>query len=380
MRAMNANSLRAQRGFSLIELMVGVVIGLLTVLVITQVMTLVEGKRRTVSMGSDAQVNAALALFTMQRDLQQSGYGAIASPDALGCTVKYQFGGSGTAGSFTLAPAVITAGASATAPDSISLVQANITGFSAPILLTGAHTSTDNHFTVSSSLGAAAGNLMIAAPATWDAANWCTLFSVTNDTSAAATTLSNMNVPHVAGTSGTAQWNQNGLLPSAGYASGSYLLNMGAMVQRTYSVSATGNLQVTEVSAADGSSTTQDLYPQIVNLKVLYGKDSDGDKVIDTYEAASPVTAADWKKVLSVRIALVARSNQYEKELVTTAAPQWDLGGAKTVSGVTVTGAATCNGSDQCLTLGVSQVTDWQHYRYKVYDTIVPLRNMLWNN
>jgi type IV pilus assembly protein PilW len=65
---------------------------------------------------------------------------------------------------------------------------------------------------------------------------------------------------------------------------------------------------------------------------------------------------------------------------VTTAAPQLDLGGAKTVSGVTVTGAATCNGSDQCLTLGVSQVTDWQHYRYKVYDTIVPLRNMLWNN
>jgi len=134
------------------------------------------------------------------------------------------------------------------------------------------------------------------------------------------------------------------------------------------------------VSAADGSSTTQDLYPQIINLKVLYGKDSDSNGVVDTYETSSPATSADWQKVLSVRIALVARSNQYEKDLVTTAAPQWDLGGPAATTGVTVTGASTCKGSDQCLTLGVSQVADWQHYRYKVYDTIVPLRNMLWNN
>lgn len=376
MRATNAISLRAQRGFSLIELMVGVVIGLLTVLVITQVMTLVEGKRRTVSMGSDAQVNAALALFTLQRDIQQSGYGAIASPDALGCTVNYQYGSSGTAGSFTLAPAVITPGSSATVPDSVALIQANIPGFSAPMLLTGAHTSTDNHFTVASSLGAAVGNQMIAVPQVWDATvNTCTLFSVTNDTASPATTLSKGNVPHVFAGSGAAQWNQNSLLPSTGYLSGSYLLNMGALVLRTYSVSAAGNLQVKEVSSADGSSTTQDLYPQIVNLKVLYGKDTNADGVVDTYDTTAPTTNADWKKVLSVRIALVARSNQYEKDLVTTAAPQWDLGSA-----TTVTGAATCNSTSQCLTLGVSQVTDWQHYRFKVYDTIVPLRNMLWNS
>jgi type IV pilus assembly protein PilW len=146
-------------------------------------------------------------------------------------------------------------------------------------------------------------------------------------------------------------------------------------VLRTYSVSAAGNLQVKEVSSADGSSTTQDLYPQIVNLKVLYGKDANGDGVVDTYDTTAPTTNADWKKVLSVRIALVARSNQYEKDVVTTAAPQWDLGSA-----TTVTGAATCNSTSQCLTLGVSQVTDWQHYRFKVYDTIVPLRNMLWNS
>lgn len=376
MRATNAISLRNQRGFSLIELMVGVVIGLLTVLVITQVMTLAEGKRRTISMGSDAQINAALAMFTLQRDIAQSGYGATANPAALGCPVKYQYGTSGTASSFTLVPTLITAGASATVPDSVTVLQANTTGFSAPMLLTGSHSATDNHFSVSSSLGAAVGNQMIAAPATWDASNWCTLFSVTSDTASADTTLSNGNVPHVVSSSGAGQWNQNSLLPAAGYASGSYLINLGAMVLRTYSISADGNLQTTELSASDGSSNTQDLYPQIVNLKALYGKDTGTDGVVDTYESTAPTTSADWGKVLSVRIALVARSSQYEKDVVTSAAPQWDLGSAAAVPS-----GATCNGTHKCVTLGVSQVgTDWQHYRYKVYETIVPLRNVLWNN
>jgi type IV pilus assembly protein PilW len=376
MRATNAIPMRNQRGFSLIELMVGVVIGLLTVLVITQVMTLAEGKRRTISMGSDAQINAALAMFTVQRDIEQSGYGVTANPAALGCPVKYQYGTSGTAASFTLVPTLITPGASATVPDSVTVLQANTTGFSAPMLLTGSHSATDNHFSVSSSLGAAVGNQMIAAPAVWDATHWCTLFSVTSNTASADTTLSNGNVPHVVASTGPAQWNQNSLLPAAGYATGSYLVNLGAMVLRTYSVSAAGNLQTTELSATDGSSNTQDLYPQIVNLKALYGKDTGTDGVVDTYESAAPTTNADWSKVLSVRIALVARSGQYEKELVTSAAPQWDLGAAAAVPG-----GATCNGTHKCLTLGVSQVgTDWQHYRYKVYETIVPLRNVLWNN
>jgi type IV pilus assembly protein PilW len=373
----NAISSRHQRGFSLIELMVGVVIGLLTVLVITQVMTLAEGKRRTISTGSDAQINAALAMFTLQRDIEQSGYGATANPAGLGCPVKYQYGSAGTAGSFTLAPTLITAGSSSTVPDSVTVLQANTTGFSTPMLLTGSHSTTDNHFSVSSSLGVAVGNQMIAAPATWNASNWCTLFSVTSNTASADTTLSNANVPHVVSSSGAGQWNQNSLLPAAGYASGGYLVNLGSLVLRTYSISATGNLQSTELSPTTGSFTTpQDLYPQIVNLKALYGKDTGTDGVVDTYESAAPATNADWSKVLSVRVALVARSGQYEKDVVTTAAPQWDLG-----SVAAVPSGATCNGTHKCVTLGVSQVgTDWQHYRYKVYETIVPLRNVLWSN
>jgi type IV pilus assembly protein PilW len=75
-------------------------------------------------------------------------------------------------------------------------------------------------------------------------------------------------------------------------------------------------------------------------------------------------------------MAVVARSAQREKEAVTTADPLWDVGQT-----VTVTGTADC-GESQCLTLQVSTAadTEWQHYRYKVFDTVIPLRNMLWAN
>jgi len=49
---------RTQRGLSLIELMVGVLIGMLTVLAITQVLMSTEGRKRTTADGSDAQLNA----------------------------------------------------------------------------------------------------------------------------------------------------------------------------------------------------------------------------------------------------------------------------------------------------------------------------------
>ena len=45
-----------------------------------------------------------------------------------------------------------------------------------------------------------------------------------------------------------------------------------------------------------------------------------------------------------------------------------------------MTGFTNCSdATTRCLPIKVSQVADWKHYRYKVYDTVVPLRNVLWN-
>ena len=66
---------------------------------------------------------------------------------------------------------------------------------------------------------------------------------------------------------------------------------------------------------------------------------------------------------------------------VTKTQPEWDLG----ASANSVTGVADCNDGSKCLTMKIDYLTEggdanaWQHYRYRVYETTVPLRNIIWN-
>lgn len=366
----------AQRrpGFTLIELMIGLVLGLITTLIVMQVLANSEGQRRTTSSGADAQVNGAVALFTLQRDIEAAGYGFSANPNVLGCTVKGQY--SSTAVSFTLAPVVITADASG-GPDTIQVISSSKSSFSLPLYVSENHPTSVSYFVVQSSLGVSAGDLMLAAPASYDATHWCSLFSVTNTSGSTTTQLSSTTVPHVE--QSDAPWNHSGaaVFPTGGYDAGSTIFDMGKLVDHTYTISNSA-LHLASLSSDAGTPSGQDVTPQIVMLKALYGKDTDGDKVVDTYDTTTPTTAAGWQQVMAVRIAVVARSTQYEKNVVTTSNPTWDVG----TTGTSGLSTSTCNGTSKCLTLqvGGSADTTWKHYRYKVYDTVVPLRNILWNS
>ncbi len=365
------HTLAHSNGFTLIELMVGLVLGILTILVIAQVAAFAEGHKRSTTSGSDAQTNGALALFTLQRDVQGSGYGLSVALNALGCTAKGR-GSAGAALQFPLVPTMITFGAVGQ-PDQVTVMASSKMGFSLPARVTEIHPQAADVFVVQSTLGINAGDVLVAAPDTWSASNTCTVF---NATSQVGKTLTATNLPHESIDSGP--WNHSALLPAAGYAAGSVILNLGSLSRRTYAVNADGTLQQTAIDAT-GAAVTQDLYPQIVTLRALYGKDTNSDGNVDAYDAVTPTTAAGWKQVVAIRIAVVARSTQFEKDNVTSEEPAWDVGAALPVTDAF--GAATvCKVTSKCLTLGIGGLTDWQHYRYKVYDTVVPLRNVLWNS
>lgn len=353
-----------RHGVSLVELMVGLALGLVVTLVVAQVMSFAEGQKRITTGGSDAQVNGALALFTLQREIQMAGYGLSADQATLGCPVHARFGSSGTSFTWTMAPVIIGNGADG-APDRIDILSAN-RSFSIPMLVTVDHAKAGDRFTVRSAVGATVGDLVIAVPTAWDTAtNWCTAFQVSS--------VVNNQLVHASGSSGA--WNQSGessIMPDAGYPAGSGLFNAGQLVSRRFGIDASQSLSQRTLNLADATSVEQALFPQIVNLQALYGKDTDGDGIVDRYDSTTPTTNAGWRQVLAVRIALVARSAHYDKDEVTTSAPLWDVGSAATVDGAT-----TC-GSSQCLALKVDQASDWQHYRYTVFDVVAPLRNMLW--
>jgi type IV pilus assembly protein PilW len=80
-------------------------------------------------------------------------------------------------------------------------------------------------------------------------------------------------------------------------------------------------------------------------------------------------------RITSVRLVLVARNGQPEKKEVTTNPPTW-RGSTVSASG----DALPLNGEslsiDLSTNVGVPTGFTWNNYRYKVFQTVVPLRNM----
>lgn len=361
-----------QAGFTLIELMVGLTLGLLTVAIITQVVVMAEGQKRTTTHGADAQLSGALALYAIQQEAQMAGYGVSANPLALGCDVRYQV--DTLAGSFTLAPVLIADGSNGS--DTITFLRSGKPSFSVPIRVSENHPQAGNSFVVQSSVGVAPGDLLMAVPPTPDASNWCSVI----EASAGAT---GTTVPHATNSG----WNPAAsVFPATGYAAGSYLINLGNLSLHQFALDSNNQaLQKSQLVKGTGAwSAAQDLQPQIVMLRALYGKDTNADGVVDQYNRTLPANNAEWQQVLSLRVLVVARSAQFEKDPV--ASPDIDVAG-KTVTwdvgttDVTVTGATACHTNSQCLSISLAFLgADWANYRYKVYDTVIPLRNRLWNS
>jgi prepilin-type N-terminal cleavage/methylation domain-containing protein len=74
------------RGFTLVEVMVAMVIGMIGIIIMMQVFASAEGQKRTTTGTGDAQSNGAMAIYTLQRDIREAGYGFNAM-NALGCAL-----------------------------------------------------------------------------------------------------------------------------------------------------------------------------------------------------------------------------------------------------------------------------------------------------
>ena len=80
--------MNGQRGFTLIELMVGMVLGLLASLAIFTAVSSFETQRRVTAAGADMQQNGLLALYFLEQDLRMAGFGLIdasTNPGSLPC-------------------------------------------------------------------------------------------------------------------------------------------------------------------------------------------------------------------------------------------------------------------------------------------------------
>jgi type IV pilus assembly protein PilW len=360
--------------------MVAVLIGVIGSIVIFQVFALFEGQKRTTTGAGDAQQNGLAALLYLERDARMAGFGINGHQAMLGCTVNaYDSNGARTF-SFPMVPVQITKGGSATTPDTITFTygSANQRASSSKLTNTQATGSGGTQTNIDSTFGHAVGDLIILA----QAGQACIMRQVTlvastydyvqHDTSGRYNSSAGPSVAY-------AIWDNQGQ-------SGGVVLNIGSTLAgnaqpavASYSVSNSQLSYWNQIQTSAGAP----LVDGIVQLKAQYGLDANGDGIIQSTEwqdgcttasqlpvgAGSPPAcanpaASDWAKILAIRMAVVARSVQAEK-------PDLTAGACTT----TTTSPSWAGGT---LDLNLTAVPDNKCYRYRVYETAVPVRNLIW--
>lgn len=372
---------RASRGFSLVEVMVALVIGMLAMIVVLQVFWLSEGSKRTSTSGGDAQQSGSLALFTIERDLRQAGFG-IADLPTLGCVINgYDTAGSPPRGAFTVAafsPVMIAQGIN-DAPDTITIAYSS-TGIVVPAAtMTHPNGGTNANYQVNNNRDFTVNDLILVVE---NGNPNCTLAQV-NNIPAQGTPGAGQIIIHNTGVNSPRFNVPAGIGIPHGV--GSQIYNLGQLPNvNEYSVT------LPAAAAPEGQLALQNLIMApgrvpimegIVNLQAEYGMDDGAnnatvnhaaytadDRVIDNWTTAAPADATAWGRVIAVRLAVVARSGLREK-------PDRVSGVCNATSGTpTWAGSAT----SPLVFSNDADGTSWRCYRYRIYETTVPLRNMLW--
>jgi type IV pilus assembly protein PilW len=256
--------------------------------------------------------------------------------------------------SFTPLPITITRDSPAAGSDTVTVMHSNSAFGNVPTTLTGPIATSDDAINAANGDGFVLGDLILISEGT----KACSLLQA----SAAATKVgTNWTLAHAPGAVPFNPPLGTNVFPAGGYATGAVVTNLGAMTRREYFVQGS-NLMMRDRNVANSGVAPLNPLPLVdgvVAIRAQYGRDTNADGYIDVFDNTAPASPAE---VVAVRMAVVARSAQLEKTAVSPATlTLWN-------------GGTVANGG------AISLTATQQQYRYKVYQTTIPLRNVIWNN
>lgn len=374
---MKPNSRRStsdQAGFTLVEIMVGLAIGMLATVVIIQVISVFEAQSRTTTGSADAQVNGGIALYTIGRELQMAGYPLVPFTNSpLECTTLTVNDVADASIPNRLSPVAIVDGVAAagvSASDAITLRYGNAAMGGVPTLITqvGPDPSKPNVLIVRNSFG-------------------CQTGDVTLITNAAACALSKAKSVPGDPLLPTTSVELDDISAAGSNANFSCLGTIWNEV--TYRANG-GNLERCELTAAIANGGNCDLADPdakfipsvagIVNLQAQYGvaATASSNQITQWVNASGATwgapTVANRNRIKAVRIAVVARNDKMETTTVSSA--------CSSLTAPAPTGLCAWAGSaaSPAPTIDLSPGdANWARYRYRAFETIIPLRNMIWS-
>jgi len=394
--------MRKCRGFTLVELMIGILVGLLVMLAVTQSVAFVNQQRKATAGGNDAQENAQAALAYLDGELRNAGNGMYGRDSAVACQKynAYFQGSSGTtivdgASDVSGLPgvsmpengmAVRIGSGSGNAPDGLTFYRAlvNVTdpiGDGSRVLLENPMPTPSSVFDVQQTGDYAVGDILLIKD-TNNPSLPCTIFIVTGVQNTGTD-----KILHNSGISGPYNPSQptNVFTTAPAYGTGALIVRVNTSAKPTLSISSYSVVsnQLSVCSKELSSCVAADQSPlvgDIVQLQAQYGVSASvSSKVVTqwvepTGSWANP-SSANAKRIRAVRLVVVARS--------TEAAPGNVTAACTNAAGVANTGPCSFQDADAPVidlsAVSVPAGRTWQNYRYRVYTTVVPLRNVVWN-
>jgi type IV pilus assembly protein PilW len=379
------------QGFTIIELMVGMVIALLATIVIFQVFEVSERHKRNTTSGSDAIQTGNFTLYQLEHQLAWAGAGFARMPSMWGCLIQATYNSTqrlpltaalaapfdvlGT--QIRMAPVLIRDGGG-TAADVIVAMAGTNDSVNTPLQVSTAPTISTVEFR--NTVGIKQNDLLLAVEQEVMGSP-CRIAQVMAAAGPAVAPAVVGLVPNpIPLTPGT----PTSFTPATGFSgflAATLVANLGQAPRfLAFGIGndpTTGNPNV--LLAQDllygGLVAIAD---NVVNVQAIYGIAATSTSV-PIAQWVPPTGAWDWTvltngsaastdliaQIRAIRIAVVARSAEWDKEDVSPAA--WTLFGDP----VAVAAGATVSGT---------RSSAEQKYRYKVFDTTIPLRNLLLAN
>ncbi len=352
-----------QSGFSLIEILVGLVIGLLATLVILQVFTVFEGQKRTTTGSADAQTNGSIALFSISNELQMAGFGLNPTDTTpLKCTALNV----GATGITDISPVTITDGGNAAgASDTITIRYAGSAYGGGNSMIKGVGLLSANDVTLYSNMGCQVGDISLIVNGT--TCNFSSVVPTTTPDNITVTLLSIAGaVANSTNLSCLGAWNVTQFRVNPNYNPTSVATNSQAYLERngTPSVSDVVNIQA-QYGISATANTNQVV--QWVNATAPW----------DQATLLQPANITNRNRIKAVRIAVVTRNGLLEKAIVTNTCSSLTAINPAGLCAWDATSAAPTTASP-APAIDLSNDPNWQFYRYRVFETIIPLRNMIW--
>ncbi len=348
---------RAQRGLSIVEAMVGLVVALLIGLAAsTSARVFTASQRQGVGVGA-MSASATTVLAAIKSDAATAGLGFFGNSNFSCYKLDLAVDGAVKSNATAFAPVKIT---SQGASDQLDvLFSTNIDG-GADVLLYG--TSDGSSVKTQSRIPAQVGNAVMLVPATPSSASTpCLVRTVT------AVTAPTDDDPHTGLTfAGSGTYNGGSFTGGTAFDGNNKdrVALLGTLHWNRYRVSGTDLL----IERPQGSADPSTLLRNVMAFRVQYGVSADAaTKTLTGWQDATTADAT-WgsvgggtvDRVRALRIGLVTRSPQREK--ANTAGSCEASATKPTLFGATVE----------------PDVADWQCYRYRTAVVIVPLRNLVW--